>query len=79
MAGTSADEIDEMGDGVTRTARTLKASAEERRRKAREEPGLRGALHAQIADLEDETADALERNEQTMHALADLERRADGD
>jgi hypothetical protein len=79
MAEATADEIDEMGNGVTATARKLLASARERRKGASEQSDLARELDWEIAEIEEETAVRLELSEEAMHSLADLKRKVDGE
>jgi hypothetical protein len=76
VPGADADEIDEIGDEVTARAQRLLKSARERRARA-EDRGRANGLDHQIADVEEQTAIDLERNEQTLHELADIARRAE--
>jgi len=76
MLGADADEIDEIGDAITARAKRLMASARDRRSCSGDGSRRRG-LDQQIAAVEEQTAIDLERNEQTLHVLADIERRAE--
>jgi uncharacterized sporulation protein YeaH/YhbH (DUF444 family) len=81
MAEVTADEIDEMGNGVTATAKRMLASAHERRRRkgASAHSDLAHELDLEIADIEEDTAIRLELSEEAMHSLADLKRKVDGE
>jgi hypothetical protein len=79
MAEATADEIDEMGNDVTAAAKRLLASARERRMGASEQSDLARELDWEIAEIEEETAVRLELSEETMHSLADLKRKVDGE
>jgi hypothetical protein len=74
----TADEIDEMGNGVTATAKKMLASAHERRTVASKQSDLARELDLEIAEIEEDTAVRLELSEETMHSLADLKRKVDG-
>jgi hypothetical protein len=79
VAEATADEIDQMGNGVTATAKKLVASAHERREGASEQSDLARELDLEIAEIEEDTAIRLELSEETMHSLADLKRKVDGE
>jgi hypothetical protein len=79
VAEATADEIDEMGDGVTDTAKKLLASADERRKGASAQSDLARELDLEIAEIEEDTAVRLELSEEAMHSLADLKRKVDGE
>ena len=79
MAEAKSDEIDEMGNDVTATAKKLLASARERREGASEGSDLARELDSEIAEIEEDTAVRLELSEDTMHSLADLKRKVDGE